>query len=130
MLYDQALIARAYLAAYRRTSNKKYADVAEKILDFTMANMRDARGGFHSALSADSAVNAKAPHKMEEGAYYVWDWNQLREAIPDLVLRKWAIAHYDLKPEGNVVEGGLAELAGKKYFFSSCCSFFRLLYYH
>jgi len=119
MLYDQALIARAYLAAYRRTSNKKYADVAERILDFTMANMRDARGGFHSALGADSAVNAKAPHKMEEGAYYVWEWKQLREAIPDLVLRKWAIAYYDLKPEGNVVESGVAELAGKNILYIS-----------
>jgi uncharacterized protein YyaL (SSP411 family) len=119
MLYDQALIARAYLAAYRRTANKKYADMAEKILDFTMANMRDARGGFHSALSADSAINAKAPHRMEEGAYYVWEWNQLRQAIPDLMLRKWAIVHYGLNPEGNVVEGGLAELAGKNILYIS-----------
>ncbi len=119
MLYDQALIARTYLAAYRRTSNKKYADVAEKILDFTMANMRDARGGFYSALSADSAVNAKAPHRMEEGAYYVWEWKQLRQAIPDPVLRKWAIVHYGLKPEGNVVEGGLAELARKNILYIS-----------
>lgn len=119
MLYDQALIARAYLAAYRRTSNKKYADVAVTILDFTMANMRDARGGFYSALSADSAVNAKSPHRLEEGAYYVWEWKQLREAIPDLILRKWAIIHYGLKPEGNVVEGGLAELAGKNILYIS-----------
>ncbi|MCR4301724.1 MAG: thioredoxin domain-containing protein, partial [Sulfuricaulis sp.] len=119
MLYDQALIARAYLAAYRRTSNKKYADVAEKILDFTLAKMRDPRGGFYSALSADSSIDAKAAYPMEEGAYYVWEWKQLREAVPDPELRKWAIAHYGLKPEGNVVEGGLAELAGKNILYIS-----------
>lgn len=119
MLYDQALVARAYLAAYRRTSNKKYADVAEKILDFTMANMRNPRGGFYSALSADSAVKTKTGRRMEEGAYYVWEWKQFREAIPDLILRKWAIAYYGLKPEGNVAEGGLAELAGKNILYVS-----------
>jgi len=117
MLYDQALIARAYLAAYRRTSNKKYAYIAEKILDFTMANMRDSRGGFYSALGADSPVNPKNPQQTEEGAYYVWDWKQLRQAIPDLTLRQWAIVHYGIKPEGNVAAEGLEDLAGKNILY-------------
>ena len=33
MLYDQAMISMAYLEAYQITGNKKYADVAEEILD-------------------------------------------------------------------------------------------------
>ncbi len=117
MLYDQALIARAYLAAYRRTGEKKYADVARKTLDFTLEHMRDARGGFYSALDADSAVSSKSPTPQEEGAYYTWDWKQLQEAIGDMSLRQWAMARYGLTANGNVVEGSSQELAGKNVLF-------------
>jgi hypothetical protein len=117
MLYDQALIARAYLAAFRRTGDKKYAGVARQVLDFTLENMRDARGGFHSALGADSAASMKQPQDIEEGAYYVWEWKPLQQAIPDLALRQWAIARYGLRQDGNVVDGSPAELAGKNILY-------------
>ncbi len=117
MLYDQALIARAYLAAYRRTGDKKYADVARRTLDFAMASMRDGRGGFYSALGADSVVSVQHPRQMQEGVYYVWEWKQLRGAIPDISLRQWAIARYGLKQEGNVVDGSSAGLSGKNVLY-------------
>jgi uncharacterized protein YyaL (SSP411 family) len=79
--------------------------------------MRDARGGFHSALGADSAVSVKQPHWIEEGAYYVWEWKQVQAAIPDIALRQWAIARYGLKQDGNVVDGAPAELAGKNILY-------------
>lgn len=117
MLYDQALIARAYLAAYRRTGNKKYADVARKTLDFSMTNLRDARGGFYSALSADSAISVKQPLHMEEGVYYLWEWKQLQRAVPDIALRQWAIARYGIKQNGNVPDGSPPELVGKNVLY-------------
>ena len=117
MLYDQALIARAYLAAFRRTGNKNHAGVARMTLDFALEHMRDARGGFHSALGADSAVSARQPQKIREGAYYVWDWAQLQQAIPEPTLRQWAVARYGLKPDGNVVDGSPAELSGKNVLY-------------
>lgn len=117
MLYDQALIARAYVAAFRRTKNKKYADIARSTLDFTLSNMRHPQGGFYSALGADSPVSAKQPRLTEEGAYYVWDWKQLRDAIPDLTLRQWAIMRYGLKQDGNVANGSSDELVGKNILY-------------
>ena len=117
MLYDQAWMARAYLAAYRRTGKHYYADVARKILDFAMTSMRDSRGGFYSALGADSAISVKQPQQMQEGAYYVWEWKQLQEAIPDIALRQWAIVGYGLKQDGNVVDGSSSELAGKNILY-------------
>ena len=119
MLYDQALIARAYLAAFRRTGDKKYAGVARQTLDFALENMRDARGGFHSALGADSAVSVKQPQRIEEGAYYVWEWKQVQAAIPDIALRQWAIVRYGLRQDGNVVDGAPVELAGKNILYIS-----------
>jgi len=117
MLYDQALIARAYLSAYRRTGERRYAEVARRTLDFALQHMRHAQGGFYSALSADSAADPKQPAQMEEGAYYVWDWRQLREAIPDAALRQWAVARYGLTEDGNVTGRGTPELSGQNVLY-------------
>ena len=44
MLYDQALIARACLYAWRRTGDTQYADTAREVLDFTLKEMHAAGG--------------------------------------------------------------------------------------
>jgi uncharacterized protein YyaL (SSP411 family) len=101
MLYDQALIARACLAAYRHTGAVRYATTARAILDFTLAEMRNPEGGFYSALSADSPVPGKAGDHMQEGAYYTWSWAQLMAALPDARLREWAVARYGITRAGE-----------------------------
>jgi len=101
MLYDQALVARACLVAYRRTGEARYAATARDILDFSLAEMRDPQGGFYSALSADSPVPGKSQEHMQEGAYYTWTWDQLTEALPDAELRDWAAARYGITRAGE-----------------------------
>jgi len=101
MLYDQALIARACLAAYRHTGAVRYATTARAILDFTLAEMRNPEGGFYSALSADSPAPGKAGDHMQEGAYYTWSWAQLTAALPDAGLREWAVARYGITRAGE-----------------------------
>jgi len=117
MLYDQALIARAYLYAYRRTGKAQYADTARATLDFTLAEMRDAQGGFHAALSADSPVPGEAQAHMEEGAWYTWSWRQLDEAINDAALRDWVIARYGLSQHGNAISDPLDEMNGRNVLY-------------
>ena len=117
MLYDQALIARACLYAYRRTANEHYADTARATLDFTLREMRDPLGGFHAALSADSAVAGAAQVHMEEGAYYTWDWRQLFDAINDATLRDWVTARYGLSQLGNAVSDPLNEMSSKNVLY-------------
>jgi uncharacterized protein YyaL (SSP411 family) len=90
MLYDLALIARACLFAYRRTKDEKYAAVARGILEFTLRQLRDPKGGFYAALSADSPVEADQPGRLEEGAYYTWTWRQVTGALGDGTSRDWA----------------------------------------
>ena len=117
MLYDQALIARAYLYAYRRTANELYADTARATLDFTLREMRDPQGGFHAALSADSPVPGDAQSHMEEGAYYTWNWRQLHEAINNVTLRDWVAARYGLSELGNAVSDPLNEMSSKNVLY-------------
>ena len=64
MLYDNALHAIAYLAAYSRTGRKLYECVARKVLGYVERELTDAQGGFYCGQDADSDG--------VEGKYYVF----------------------------------------------------------
>jgi uncharacterized protein YyaL (SSP411 family) len=117
MLYDQALIARASVFAWRRSGDKKYADIARQVLDFTLQEMYTVAGGFYSALSADSQVPGNEGGHMEEGVYYTWSWRQLTEAINDDTLRDWAAARYGVIKHGNALSDPLGEMAGRNVLY-------------
>ena len=92
MLYDNALLARAYLDAFRVTRAEDLRRVAEETLDYLVTDMRDPRGGFYSARDADS--------EGEEGLFYVWSPAQVRDVLGDedagLFMRC-----YDVSEAGN-----------------------------
>jgi len=75
MLYDNALLAHAYLEGYRATGNDRYAEVARSTLDFMLTELRTADGGFAAALDADS--------EGVEGRFYAWDHDQLMSILAD-----------------------------------------------
>jgi len=69
MLYDNALLARAYGTHHRLTGSPLSERVGRETLDFLLAELRTVEGGFASSLDADSA---DASGHLEEGAFYVW----------------------------------------------------------
>ncbi|GEO89537.1 hypothetical protein AFL01nite_18640 [Aeromicrobium flavum] len=81
MLYDNALLLRAYLHWYRalraRGDEGPQVALAERVCretaDFLLAELRTDEGGFASALDADSDGH--------EGTFYVWNPHQLMKAL-------------------------------------------------
>ena len=96
MLYDQALLARAFLEAYQLTHNEGFAEVARGIFEYVLRDMTDSQGAFYTAEDADS--------EGQEGKYYVW---RPEEIIQVLGQGEGELANqfYGIRPEGNFEAG-------------------------
>jgi len=73
MLYDQAQLADVYIEAYRQTGKAEYRQTAEGIFTFLFREMTDPKGGFHSALDAETDGI--------EGEYYVWSQAEVTKTL-------------------------------------------------
>ena len=93
MLYDNALLARAYLHGWQVTGEPLFRRVAEETLDWALREMRAPEGGFFSALDADS--------EGVEGKFYVWSVDELRAALGDEPEADEAIAWFGATDRGN-----------------------------
>jgi uncharacterized protein len=93
MLYDNALLARAYLHGWQVTGDPLFRAVARETLDWALREMRGPEGGFHSALDADS--------EGVEGKFYVWTIEEMREALAGEPDADEAIAWFGATGRGN-----------------------------
>ncbi|MEQ8200477.1 MAG: thioredoxin domain-containing protein [Syntrophomonadaceae bacterium] len=103
MLYDNALLAMAYLEAYQATSQKFYQQVAEDIFTYVLRDMRSPQGGFYSAEDADS--------EGEEGRYYVWDREEVVSILGPHATRFGEA--YDITAGGNFEGRNIPNLIGQ-----------------
>lgn len=73
MLYDNALLAMAYLEAHRLTGSDLYGRVAREIFTYVLRDMTSPEGGFYSAEDADS--------EGEEGRFYAWSPDEVMAVL-------------------------------------------------
>ncbi|HLF94880.1 MAG TPA: thioredoxin domain-containing protein, partial [Planctomycetota bacterium] len=92
MLYDNALLASAYLEAWQATKKESYARIARETLDYVLRDMTSKDGGFYSAEDADS--------EGIEGKFYVWNPKQLVEVLGEKDAEAFGKA-FDVTPGGN-----------------------------
>ena len=80
MLYDNGQLISLYAKAYAVTKNPLYRNTVEQTIAFVMEELSDNNGGFYSSLDADSLTKEG---ELEEGAYYVWEENELLALLGD-----------------------------------------------
>jgi uncharacterized protein YyaL (SSP411 family) len=114
MLYDNALLAVAYVEAFQVTGRHDFADVAREILRYVERDMTSPDGAFYSATDADSL---SPEGHLEEGRFFTWTPSEIeaavgREAAPLVA------AYYGVTAPGNLdgrsvlsTPRGLAEVA-------------------
>jgi uncharacterized protein len=102
MLYDNALLARAYLHGWQVSGDALLRRTAEETLEWAIREMRGPEGGFYSALDADS--------EGVEGKFYVWTLDELRAALGDDL--DAAVAWFGASAAGNFEGANVLESRG------------------
>ncbi len=91
MLYDQALLTRAYTQAWRATGEPRYRRIVEETIGYVLRDLRHDDHGFFSAEDADS--------EGIEGKFYVWSLEEIDEVLghdaPEV------IRYYGVTAQGN-----------------------------
>ncbi|MBW1803244.1 MAG: thioredoxin domain-containing protein, partial [Deltaproteobacteria bacterium] len=107
MLYDQALLAMAYLEVFQITGKKIYGETAREILSYVLRDMTSPEGGFYSAEDADS--------EGVEGKVHVWREDEVRGVLgkeaADLI-----IALFNIEKNGNFKEEASGHPTGTNIF--------------
>jgi hypothetical protein len=102
MLYDNALLARAYLHWWRASGSELGRRVAEETCEFLLRELLTAEGGFAASLDADSA--GEPGIESGEGAYYVWTPSRLRDVLGDSD-GEWAASVFGVTAAGTFEHG-------------------------
>jgi hypothetical protein len=103
MLYDNALLARAYLHAWRATREPRFQEVAQATFGFLYRELRDPRGAFYSSLDADTEGG--------EGVFYTWTPTEIVDALRDPAQAQLAHQVFGVTEQGNLEGRSVLRLA-------------------
>ncbi|MFC4075955.1 thioredoxin domain-containing protein [Salinithrix halophila] len=104
MLYDNALLAYAYLEAFQVTRKETYAQTVREIFTYVLRDMTDAEGGFYSAEDADS--------EGVEGKFYVWTPAEVTEILGEQEGTLFCSC-FDITADGNFEGHSIPNLIGR-----------------
>ena len=108
MLYDQAMIAIAYIEAYQSTGEKEYEKTAREIFTYVLRDMTDKEGGFYSAEDADS--------EGEEGKFYLWTGDEIQQILTkeeyELITKV-----FNFEKDGNFTDEATRTKTGKNILY-------------
>jgi uncharacterized protein YyaL (SSP411 family) len=101
MLYDNALLLGAYTHWWRRSRKPLAERVVTETVAWLLTEMRTEQGAFAASLDADS----KDDHgELREGAYYVWELDQLLAALGEEDAT-WAAEIFAVTAAGTFEDG-------------------------
>lgn len=75
MLYDNAQLVSLYAMAYQKFKDPEFKKVVYQTIQFVKREMLSTEGFFYASLDADS--------EGEEGKFYVWQKNELKDLLKD-----------------------------------------------
>jgi len=103
MVYDQAMLAMAYTEGYQATGEEDYGKTARDILAYVLRDMTAPEGGFYSAEDADS--------EGEEGKFYLWTQEEIRQALGNEELG-FVAEVFNVERDGNFVDQATGRRSG------------------
>ena len=106
MLYDNGELPRIYVDGYRAFGRERYAEVVHETAEFLDRELSHPDGGFYSTLDARSRVpahrhGADGPGPREEGEFFVWTPEEVRNAVADDLDAELFCARYGVTERGN-----------------------------
>ncbi|MFQ5568911.1 MAG: thioredoxin domain-containing protein [Rhodothermales bacterium] len=108
MLYDQAMIALAYVEAYLATGKAEYERTVREIITYVLRDMTAPGGGFYAAEDADS--------EGREGTFYLWTLDEVRDVLGDALARR-VIPLFNMEPGGNFEEEATRQRTGENILY-------------
>ena len=94
MLYDQALLVRAYLHGYLATGEARYERVVTETVEYVLRDLHHPEGGYFSAEDADS--------EGVEGKFYVWSLDEVERLCGTDAAE--VVRHFGVTARGNFVD--------------------------
>lgn len=110
MLYDNALLACAYLEAYQITGKELYKTVITKTLDYVLRELTDGQGGFYCGQDADSDG--------VEGKYYVFSPEEVIEVLGEADGKR-VCDWFGITKQGNFEGKNILNLIENRHFEES-----------
>lgn len=100
-LPDQATLALAYLDAWQRTKDPRFADVTRATLDYIVRDLAQPDTfAFQASQDSDSLIPRHGP-ELVRGVFYEWTRDELRRLLGEKA--DLAIRYYGIPAEGGAV---------------------------